>query len=243
MTLNLETVKKIKRGLFSFIYLSPEVFLNSSLFTEIFFSNEFQDILLLIVVDEAHMIYLWGLVASKKSKTLIIFARHKDKAMFRPGYGNIGIRLMATNNVPLLLLLATCRPVAVSAITTSLMLKLTDINMINGELTRPEIRGKVPVISATMELGLGQNLKRVRCVVHMGHGDPASIVQMVGRCGSDGKAGLGLLFMKPTRKNGKNSAGDFEDGMVQNDDDRMDALAVTKVCIRIALTVDNKYVY
>ncbi|OAV84755.1 hypothetical protein PTTG_31088, partial [Puccinia triticina 1-1 BBBD Race 1] len=84
---------------------------------------------------------------------------------------------------------------------------------------------KVPVISATMALGLGQNLKRVRCVVHMGRGDPSAIVQMVGRCGRDGRRGLGLLFMEPSRKNGKNDVGDFEDGLVQNDDDRMDALA------------------
>ncbi|OAV95822.1 hypothetical protein PTTG_05871 [Puccinia triticina 1-1 BBBD Race 1] len=333
MTLNLDVVQKIKKGKFSFVYLSPEVFLNNSLFTELFFSDEFQDILSLFVVDEAHMIYLWGLVASKQSKTLIIFARLEDQAVFRPGYGHLGTRIMATNNIPVLLLSATCRPVAVSAITTSLMLQPSDINMIDGELTRPEIRfirikmestlsscddllrifaprtvtpacdsvpmiiysgtrnrtfqvmkvvnearntknheydpndgfirryhsvtsdedklktmedfgnGKVPVISATMALGLGQNLKRVRCVVHMGRGDPATIVQMVGRCGRDGNVGLGLLFMEPTRKNGRNKVGDFEEGLVQNDDARMDALAATGVCLRVALTLDSKLGY
>ncbi|KAA1094303.1 hypothetical protein PGT21_017308 [Puccinia graminis f. sp. tritici] len=330
MTLNMGTIKKILKGAFSFVYLSPEVFLNNSLFTEMFFSDEFQDMLALIVVDEAHMIYLWGLVASKQSKFLIIFDRHQDQAIFRPSYGLIGPRLMATNHVPVLLLSATCRPLAVSAITTSLMLQPTDIHMIEGELTRPEIRlirvsmnfplsscddllrifaphtttaakdsvpmiiysgsrnrtfqvmkvvnearmtpkheydpndgfirrfhsvtgddekertmdgfgkGQFPVISATMALGLGQNLKRIRSVVHMGRGDPAAIVQMVGRCGRDGKIGLGILFMEPTRKNGRNNIQDFEDGMVQNDDGRMDALAVTNCCLRIALTVDNK---
>jgi superfamily II DNA helicase RecQ len=248
---------------------SPEVFLNSSLFTELFFSDAFQAILALIVVDEAHMVYLWGLVASKQSKTLIIFARLEDQAIFRPAYGHIGTRLMATDNIPLLLLSATCRPEAVAAITTSLMLQPSELSKIDGELTRPEIRfiriymdstlsscddllrifaphtttpaqsaiptiiysgtrnrtfqvmkvvnearhtkwheydphdgfirryhavtgddekeraigdfgqAAVPVISATMALGLGQNLKRVRCVIHMGRGDPAAIVQMV----------------------------------------------------------------
>ncbi|EFP79530.2 uncharacterized protein PGTG_05851 [Puccinia graminis f. sp. tritici CRL 75-36-700-3] len=333
MTLNYDTVQKIKKGVFSFVYLSPEVFLNSSLFTELFFSEEFQDILSLVVVDEAHMIYLWGLVASKQSKSLIIFARLEDQAVFRPGYGHLGTRIMATNNIPVLLLSATCRPVSVSAITTSLMLQPSDINMIDGELTRPEIRlvrvtmqstlsscddllrifapnnlisagdsvpmiiysgtrnwtfqvmkvvnearntpkheydphdgfirryhsvtsdedklrvmddfgcGKVPVISATMALGLGQNLKRVRCVVHMGRGDPAAIGQMVGRCGRDGNVGLGLLFMEPTRKNGRNAFSDFDVGMDQNDDARMDALAVTTVCLRISLNLDNKFGY
>jgi superfamily II DNA helicase RecQ len=96
-----------------------------------------------------------------------------------------------------------------------------------------------PIMSATMALGLGQNLKRVRCVVHMGRGDPSSIVQMVGRCGRDGNTGLGLLFMEPKRPLGKNSINEFQDGF-QDEDDRMDALAVTPVCLRIALTVDNQ---
>ncbi|KAA1138501.1 hypothetical protein PGTUg99_020668 [Puccinia graminis f. sp. tritici] len=312
---------------------SPEVFLNSSIFTELFFSEEFQDILSLVVVDKAHMIYLWGLVALRQSKSMIIFARLEDQAVFQPGYGHLGTRIMATSNIPVLLLSATCRPIAVSAITASLMLQPGDINMIDGELTRPEIRllcvsmqstlsscddllrifapwtftsaadsvpmiiysgtqnctfqvmkvvnearntpnheydpndafiwwyhsvtseedkmqvmadfgeGKVPVISATMALGLGQNLKRVRCVVHMGRGDPAAIGKMVGRCGRDGNVGLGLLFMEPTCKNGRNCVADFEVGLDQNDDTRMDALAVTKVCLRIALNIDNRLGY
>ncbi|PLW21637.1 hypothetical protein PCANC_03167 [Puccinia coronata f. sp. avenae] len=94
-----------------------------------------------------------------------------------------------------------------------------------------------------MALGLGQNLKRVRFVIHMGRSDPAAIVQMVGRCGRDGNVGLGLLFMEPSRKNGRNNVGDFEEGMVQNDDARMDALAVTPLCLRIALALDNKIGY
>ena len=32
------------------------------------------------------------------------------------------------------------------------------------------------------------------------------------------------------------------EGKVQNDDTRMDALAVTKLCLRAALTIDNKFV-
>ncbi|KAH9471265.1 hypothetical protein Pst134EA_005172 [Puccinia striiformis f. sp. tritici] len=140
MTLNFALVRKIKRGHYSFVYLSPEVFLNSSLFTELFFSPEFQNMLALIVVDEAHMIYLWGLVVSKMSKGLAIFTRHEDKAVFRPGYGCIATRLLATNKVPLLLLSATCRPIAVDAIINNLKLRPSDVTMLEGELTQPEIR-------------------------------------------------------------------------------------------------------
>ncbi|KAA1068899.1 hypothetical protein PGT21_005151 [Puccinia graminis f. sp. tritici] len=324
MTLNRASIRDIKKGKFSFVYLV-------SLITKSL--EEFQAILSLIVVDEAHMVYLWGLVASKHSKSLIIFARLEDQAIFRPAYGHIGTRLLATNDVPLLLLSATCRPEAVAAITSSLMLQPSELSMIDGELTRPEIRfvriymeatlsscddllrifaphtttpagmavptiiysgtrnrtfqvmkvvneardtrmheydpkdefirrfhavtgdqdknqtiidfgaASVPVISATMALGLGQNLKRVRCVIHMGRGDPAAIVQMVGRCGRDGNVGLGLLFMEPTRKNGRNKIEDFEEGARQDDDARMDALAVTTCCLRIALALDNKIGY
>jgi superfamily II DNA helicase RecQ len=202
---------------------------------------------------------------------------------------------MATNKVPLLLLSATCRPIAVDSILRNLKLQPADVKMINGELTRPEIRlvripmeftlksaddllrifaphtytpaeqtvptliysgsrngtlqvmkvvnearktclheyepedkfirrfhsctedddkqlnmedymeGVFPVVSTTMALGLGQNLKLVRCVIHMGRGDPSAIVQMVGRCGRGGNSGIALLFMEKERKNGKNS--------------------------------------
>ncbi|KNE90859.1 hypothetical protein PSTG_15725, partial [Puccinia striiformis f. sp. tritici PST-78] len=55
-----------------------------------------------------------------------------------------------------------------------------------------------------MALGLGQNWKRVRKVVHMGKGDPASTSQMIGRCGRDGRPGLAVLFVEKTRRKGKN---------------------------------------
>ncbi|OAV98577.1 hypothetical protein PTTG_11872 [Puccinia triticina 1-1 BBBD Race 1] len=95
-----------------------------------------------------------------------------------------------------------------------------------------------------MALGLGQNWKRVRCVIHMGRGDPSTISQMMGRCGRDGRPGLAILFMEPNRKKGKNSVKQFEHGKKQlTDDDRMDAYAVTPVCLRVANAVDNLYGY
>ena len=100
-------------------------------------------------------------------------------------------------------------------------------------------RGIFPIISATMALGLGQNWKRVRSVIHMGRGDPASVCQMLGRCGRDGHHGLAIMFVEPNRKNGKNSITDFKNPEFQDDDDRMDALAITPVCLRISFSLDN----
>jgi superfamily II DNA helicase RecQ len=90
------------------VYQSPKSFLNNGLFMELFFSVEFQSWLILIVVDKAHMIYAWGLVETGKSKHLNAQGRIQDYAVFCPSYDKIGDRLMATNNVPLLLLSATC---------------------------------------------------------------------------------------------------------------------------------------
>ncbi|KAA1106429.1 ATP-dependent DNA helicase sgs1 [Puccinia graminis f. sp. tritici] len=258
MKMTEDLVKEMKAGDYAFIYLSPEVFLNNSLFTELYFSSEFQNRLVLIVLDKAHMVYVWGLVESGKAKFLSVRDRLQDYGIFRPSYGKLGDRLMATNNVPLLLLSATCRPVAVESILGSLMLKRVDITFFHGELVRPEIRilrfymeyplkscddllrmfspesdiknreivpmliysgtqkatlsvisvinkargkkkdaydsesrlvrryhactgdedkldcvkdfenDKFPVFSSTMALGLGQNWKRVQCVVHLG---------------------------------------------------------------------------
>ncbi|KAI7955221.1 hypothetical protein MJO28_005621 [Puccinia striiformis f. sp. tritici] len=329
MTLNEAMAARIINGEYSFVYMSPEAFLNNPIFTALFFNPTFQNRLALVVVDEGHMIYMWGLVASGKSKKLSSHSRHEDRAVYRPSYGKIGHRLLATNGTPVLIQSATCRPLAIKAILESLRILPEDIDILQGELTRPEIRlirvdmehslgscddllaqfadiadtsndelvpmliysttraltkvvskvvheargivdghedpfsqccrrfhavtgdldkelavkefaeGVYPMISATMALGLGQNWSRVRSVIHMGRGDPASIAQMIGRCGRDGRPGLGIIFVEKNRKNGKNRVDRFPDPENQGDDDRMDALAITPVCLRIAFSLDN----
>ncbi|KAH9442979.1 hypothetical protein Pst134EB_027329 [Puccinia striiformis f. sp. tritici] len=290
-----KVAEEISQGVYQFVYLSPEIFLNSKLFDKIYFSTEFQERLALIVVDEAHMIYIWGLVETMRSlKKASLFARHQDSGIFRPCYGNLGGHLLFRNDKPILLLSATCRPVAIDAIKRSLKLTDANLDILCGELTRPEIRilrvpmanslasaldlikvfpshkdvaddqmvpalvysgsrnrtltvlevidraretpgkcyipkssgarrfhsctgkwdkvscvedfsrGTFPLISCTMALGLGQNWKRVRMVVHLGRGDPAAICQMIGRCGRDGRPGLAIMFVEKNRRNGKN---------------------------------------
>ena len=99
--------------------------------------------------------------------------------------------------------------------------------------------GNFPCISCTMALGLGQNWKRVRRVIHMGRGDPSCICQMIGRCGRDGKPGLAVLFMERKRKFGLNSPEAIARADRESDDVRMDSFAITPVCLRIAISVDN----
>ncbi|POW12633.1 hypothetical protein PSTT_04205 [Puccinia striiformis] len=235
--------------------------------------------------------------------------------------------------MPILMMSATCRPVAIEAIKKSLKLPDEALHMLRGELTRPEIRfirvtmefsmascndlrdlyapkddthddkvvptiiysgtrkrtinvlevldrargtpngadnpestfarrfhsitgnlaksdvatdfgaGTFPVVSATMALGLGQNWSRVRSVIHMGRGDPAAICQMLGRCGRDGRPGVAIMFVEKSRIGGKNNINQIVDGIEQSDDDRMDALAITPVCLRIAFALDTKLGY
>ncbi|KAH9468835.1 hypothetical protein Pst134EA_009364 [Puccinia striiformis f. sp. tritici] len=94
-----------------------------------------------------------------------------------------------------------------------------------------------------MALGLGQNWSRVRRVVHVGRGDPATIFQMIGRCGRGGNPGLAIMFVDPVRRNGKNKVSDFTNHENQNDDDRMDGLAITPVCLRVSFAIDNNLGY
>ncbi|KAA1108541.1 hypothetical protein PGT21_015839 [Puccinia graminis f. sp. tritici] len=311
--LDAKMARKIISGEFEFVYLSPEALLNNEIFRDVYFNPKFQSRLSLIVVDEAHMVYVWGLVANGQSKGLTSHLKHGERGVFRPGYGELAARLMATNGTPLLMMSTTCRPIAINSILESFKLTRQMVTFVEAELTRPEIRmlridmqkslassedladlfstqeqtpdneiiptliysttrnltgqvldvvndareanqeddpfstfarhyhsitgdmdksdvtgdftkGFFPVVSSTMALGLGQNWKRVRCVIHMGQGDPASICQMLGRCRRDGKKGLAIMFVEPHRKNGKNSVSDFTNVELQNDDDRMDAL-------------------
>ncbi|PLW53407.1 hypothetical protein PCANC_06076 [Puccinia coronata f. sp. avenae] len=64
LTFNPAEAAKICHGKYSFVYLSPETFLN---------------------IDEAHLIYHWGMVKSTqgKKKTLAL-GLHQDRGLFRP---------------------------------------------------------------------------------------------------------------------------------------------------------------
>ncbi|EHS62947.1 uncharacterized protein PGTG_22744 [Puccinia graminis f. sp. tritici CRL 75-36-700-3] len=82
-------------------------------------------------------------------------------------------------------------------------------DMSKEETTNKFAAGEFPVIACTMALGLGQNWKRVRSVVHVGQGDPASICQMIGRCGRGGSPGLAILFVEANQRSGKNTVDEF----------------------------------
>ncbi|POW11538.1 hypothetical protein PSHT_08422 [Puccinia striiformis] len=277
------TAMQILKGAYAFIYLSPEVFLNSHMFQRLFLKERFLSKVVLAVIDEAHMIYMWGLVASGSAKQLKSHGKIQDLSSFRPGY--------------------------VDKILVSLKITPDNITFVRGELSRPEITiwqipmkhslssgddllqlfgreefildgdipltiiysstrhltlqvlrvlndardkkqvikdfesGVFPVISSTMALGLGQNWSRVQRVVHVGQGDPATIFQMIGRCGRGGNPGLAIMFVDPVRRNGKNKVSDFTNHENQNDDDRMDGLAITPVCLRVCFAIDNNLGY
>ncbi|OAV94962.1 hypothetical protein PTTG_26828 [Puccinia triticina 1-1 BBBD Race 1] len=71
----------------------------------------------------------------------------------------------------------------------------------------------------------------------------ADFSQMIGRCGHDGKSGLAILFVESKRKFGLNTPEAIKKADKQANDTRMDALAITPVCIRIALSIDNLHGY
>ncbi|OAV97620.1 hypothetical protein PTTG_01926 [Puccinia triticina 1-1 BBBD Race 1] len=123
MNLTPEIEAQVIRGDFGFVYLSPEVLLNNGMFRRMFFDRKFQSKLVLTVIDEAHMVYVWGLVASGLGKKISSHMKIQDRGIFRPSYGDLGARLLATYGVPILLLSATCRPVAIEKILNSLKMK------------------------------------------------------------------------------------------------------------------------
>ncbi|PLW05441.1 hypothetical protein PCANC_26595 [Puccinia coronata f. sp. avenae] len=139
LTFNPKVANQILHSSYTFVYLSLEVYLNNELFTEIYYNTKFQERLVLTVVDKAHMIYSWGLVASGKAKKSKANKRHQDRALFWPSYGDLGTQLMATEDSPILLLSATCWPLAIAEILKCLSIEESNINFVQGELTRPKI--------------------------------------------------------------------------------------------------------
>jgi superfamily II DNA helicase RecQ len=83
LTFNPAKAAKICHGKYSFVYLSPKIFLDSKLFSSIYFSPEFQSCLALVVVDEAHLIYHWGMVKStRRKKKSSALGWHEDRGLF-----------------------------------------------------------------------------------------------------------------------------------------------------------------
>ncbi|PLW36704.1 hypothetical protein PCASD_08706 [Puccinia coronata f. sp. avenae] len=83
-TFNPKVANQILHGSYTFVDLSPEVYLNNKLFTKIYYDTKFQECLFLNVVDKAHMIYIWVLVASGKAKNSKAHKRHQDRTLLRP---------------------------------------------------------------------------------------------------------------------------------------------------------------
>lgn len=298
------------------------------MFSKLYFNPIFQKKIILKVVDKAHLIYCWGLVASGGSRN---FRTVQDMGILRPSYGNPFGWFLATEKAPILLMSATCRPKAMDAIKFNIHLGNHNLKICRAELVRPEIRfiritmkyplktakdldqffgpanlvpdqdlpptliysgtqngtletlravnlargqtenslnglstcarrfhaatgpddkrdrcdhfvgRSFPIMCCTMALGLGQNWNIVRRVLVMGQMEPATVAQMVGRCGRDGRPGVGVLLVEENRSGvgSKNQVIDFGEVERMSDDERMDALAITPVCLRVAMAVDN----
>ncbi|OAV98657.1 hypothetical protein PTTG_09216, partial [Puccinia triticina 1-1 BBBD Race 1] len=93
-----------------------------------------------------------------RKKAAAILLRFQDIGIFRPCYGNLGGHLLFRNDKPILLLSATCRPIAIKAIKKSLKLNDESVDIFQGELTRPEIR----IVRITMEKSLASSLDLIK---------------------------------------------------------------------------------
>ncbi|EGG04310.1 uncharacterized protein MELLADRAFT_89519 [Melampsora larici-populina 98AG31] len=116
-TMNKDTLKKLKDNQYSFIYISPDVFLNNEDFAGLYDSNKFSRHLVLKVVNEAYWIYLWNLKKTEQSKNFSVHVTPEDVEKFRTTYRyNLAKSLNEISTVPLLLMSESCRPQAVVVI-------------------------------------------------------------------------------------------------------------------------------
>ncbi|PLW09339.1 hypothetical protein PCASD_19646 [Puccinia coronata f. sp. avenae] len=280
MNFNQTTADEIANGNYQFIYLSPEIFLNNKIWEDVYFSSAFQNRLLLVVIDEAHMIYIWGLVKSGPGKHLAkMYGRQAGCWNFSALLRKSRRPAQSRNNIPILLLSATCRPIAVKAIKESLRLDDSEIDILRGELTRPEIR----IIRVQMDYSLSSCLDLIKvfpsindvrnedlipALVYSGSriktltamevisrareipGDAfnphSTCARRYHSCTGDRdkvKTGNGFAWSLILAAVTRLLSSKWLAGLVamdgQIDDDRMDALAITPVCLRIAFSLDN----
>lgn len=62
---------------------------------------------------------------------------------------------------------------------------------------------------------------------------------MVGRVGRNQKPGLAIMYPEENQKGGSNCVEDLIRLKEQTDNQMMDAMKCTQVCLRIALVLDN----
>ncbi|KNZ60871.1 hypothetical protein VP01_148g18 [Puccinia sorghi] len=232
LAFNATEVQKITNGDYNYIYLSPEIFLNRKMWEEVYFSGVFQKRSELVVADENHIIYQWGIFKSNKGCMK---------------YGSLGGHLLLWKDMPILIVL----------IQESLKLEENNITILSSKNRTLQIM-KVPdaacwtcnswgnlqfmfsnnlanevypLVLCIIALGMGQIWLGARHLIHVGCGDPWAIFQMMGQCGWDGCAGLAILFVKKNRVNGKNKLSNFTSGVEQSNDNHMDTLAITPLQI------------
>ncbi|PLW58321.1 hypothetical protein PCANC_00513 [Puccinia coronata f. sp. avenae] len=273
LTFNSNEAAKICQGAYQFVYLSPEIFLNSKMWDTVYFSRSFQDwktrgpgCLLTFVWEirnsptcarvspaafdpEIHIIRVTMRCSLGSANDLLSIYPPKTQTpddLLVPTLIYSGSR-RRTGCVLDVLAQARQSPELVQSATSTFARRFHSCTGESDKIKAVQdfADGIFPVCSCTMALGMGQNWSRVRSVVHMGRGEPSAVYQMIGRCGRDGRPGLAVLFVEKTRKNGKNKLAYFDASALdeQNEDDCMDALAITPVCLRIALAIDNKLGY
>ncbi|KAH9807289.1 hypothetical protein DFH28DRAFT_1139579 [Melampsora americana] len=99
--------------------------------------------------------------------------------------------------------------------------------------------GEVAIMACTMALGMGSNWPQTCQVITIGRMDPSVLGQMVGCAGRDGRPAVGIMLVETKRSSGKNQPSDFVNPSKMTNDDHMDALTITPVCLCIAFQVNN----
>ncbi|KAG0145698.1 hypothetical protein CROQUDRAFT_559338 [Cronartium quercuum f. sp. fusiforme G11] len=102
MSTSQDVWKCLKNHYYHVIFISPEMLLNSKRFQRLYYSTDFQKHLVLRLIDEAHVIYLWGLVASGLTKGFPSHTQLDGVCKFRPKDDNLGQALTAMDNIPVL---------------------------------------------------------------------------------------------------------------------------------------------
>ncbi|XP_028402242.1 Werner syndrome ATP-dependent helicase homolog [Dendronephthya gigantea] len=108
-----DTIQLVKNGVYTVVYGSPECFLSSETWRDIFSDTEFTSKVVGVAIDEAHCIVQWGLSAGNK------------KIPFRKWFGCLGeLRALVPKNTKLVIVTATATKATKAQILESL-----DINV------------------------------------------------------------------------------------------------------------------